>query len=432
MGARSTWCFLRQSAQKARADELPNESAALAFVSLISLVPLLAGLSYFSVGFFDGRQEELVALLSRVLPYTQADITAKLSEFLVESRSLRGFGFLAFLLTAATAFSMIERSINGIWIVSDRRPFRQRLNSFILLLCWGPILIGMTYSAIFVLQQSPAFGSMTDALPVRWVAFVATSVGLTMLNWQVPHTDVRFRSALVGGVTSATLIELLRWGFRLYVERADQISIVYSSFGFVFFFIVSIQLTWLIVLVGTELAYCVQNYRYLSRPRHRMGVIEGSWLGLAAMVTLTERFRGRQPVTPAEVLADRLGLGAAQLDDVLAPLLGADYLRESAGGDGYLLSCDPYGVSVVELLDLYESRQWDILDQLPESTAERLQGLRARLARARSGAVESMQLVELVSEAAEIGGEAEEGVGAGAAARTGTAGKRKSKAEEGE
>ena len=262
-------------------------------------------------------QEELVDLLARVLPYSEQAITAKLGEFLVESRELRGFGFLAFLLTALTAFGMIENSINDIWRVTRRRAFRSQLSSFVLLLCWGPILIGATYSVLFLLRKSPAFGSLTETFLLSWAPFLVTLVGLTMLNWQVPRTAVRFGSAFAGGAVSALLVEVIRSGFAFYVARADQISIVYSSFGFVFFFVVSIQLTWLIVLAGTELAYCVQNFDYMSRRGVSVGVVEGSWLGLAAMVLVTERFHRGTPITSRELLAQKLDLDAGELHGTL-------------------------------------------------------------------------------------------------------------------
>ena len=387
-GPRAAWRFLVMSMRKAQDDELPTLSAGLAFITMVSLVPLLAGLSYFSVGFFAERQEDLVTLLAGFLPYSAEEITGHLREFLVQARTLRGFGFLMFLLTALTAFSMIEKIINDIWSVPRRRPLRVRLNSFILLLCWGPILIGATYSGLYVLTSSSLFSLFSDSILLQLVVsltpFVVTLVGLTMLNWQVPYTQVRFQSALLGGTVSAGLLEALRFGFSAYSEHAWQISKVYGSFGLALFFMVSIQISWAIVLLGAELAYCVQNARYLSRSRRGTSVVEGSWLGLAAMTVLADRVRHRQPVVHQEELAEALGVGTGELRRLLRPLVAARYLQEShALGEGYLLACDPHDVGVIDLVEVYESAQWDLSRSLPEGLAERLQALRARFTSAR-------------------------------------------------
>ena len=390
--------FLKLSLRKAHQDELLGRSAALAFVTVMSLVPLLAGLSHFSVGFFADRQTEMVQLMAGVLPYTEAAITDSLTDFFEKSRRLRGFGFIAFLLTALTAFSMIEKSINDIWDVPRRRSWRRRTSSFVLLICWGPLLIGAAYSALFFLRSRPALEPLAEALPLRLMTFVVTLIGLTMLNRQVPNTHVDFNNALLGGAVSALAIEGLRETFGLYVVAAQAKSFVYGSFGLALLFMVSIQLSWIIVLAGTEIAYCLQHFKLMSRPRRNAEVVEGSWVGLAAMVLILDRFRDREPFTPADLLAARLQISPKDLSKTLEPLIRAQLLkRHRARSEGYLLSCDPYQTPLIQLMELYETEQWDLLTALPENTAERLEALRAKLADQRRQAVGESTLAELMT-----------------------------------
>ena len=389
--------FILLSTRKADEDELLNRSSSLAFITVVSLVPLLAALSHFSAGFFADRQEQMIELLSMVLPYTEATLNSNLSEFLEQSKKLQGFGLVAFFFTALTAFSMIEKSINDIWDVSHRRSLRNRINSFILLLCWGPLLIGAAYSILFLLRQSPTLAPLADSLPVQWATFAITLIGLSMLNWQVPNTDVQFRSALLGGACSAISIEALRRGFAFYVEQAQSTSLVYGSFGFVLLFMISIQLSWVIVLAGSELAYCMQNFRFMSRPRRETATVEGGWIGIAAMVLIMDRFRRHCPFTPGEYLAERLNISTVELNKMLQPLLQAEYLQEHGpDAGGYLMSCDPYRVPLVELFEAYESQQWSILSRLPEDASVHLTELRARLVEARKTSLEGLTLAQLM------------------------------------
>ncbi|MDA8020326.1 MAG: YihY/virulence factor BrkB family protein [Thermoanaerobaculia bacterium] len=394
--------FLGLSLSKARDDEIPIQSAALAYITLLALVPLLAGLSYFSAGFFADRHDELVQLLAQVLPYTEQTITDRLADFLVQSRDLRGLAFFAFLITALSAFIAIERSINNIWNVTAHRSFRSRVSSFVQLLLFGPILIVGTYSFVFYLGKQPAVQLLKESflvgLALKLVPTVVTAVGLTVLYWQVPNTRVRFRSALTGGVLAALLIEALRYGFRAYVDVTQNISAVYGSFGLVLLFIISVQLTWAIVLLGAEVAYCTQNYSYMANRPRDTGVLEGSWLGLSTLVVVIERFRTKQPITPHETLAQRLALSVADLRRAIQPLVTGELLRENLGeNNGYLLSCDPYQVKVREVLDLYESHQWHLLDALPQESAEHLEDLRARLAEHRTRVVAEVTLSDLMA-----------------------------------
>ncbi|MEM1177455.1 MAG: YhjD/YihY/BrkB family envelope integrity protein [Acidobacteriota bacterium] len=405
-----TWAFIRLSLAKARRDSLPIQSAALAFITILSLVPLLASLSYFSAGFFTDRQGELVDLLARILPYTEASITEQLRLFVEHSASLRGFGLIAFLITALAAFGNIEHTINAIWDVRRRRSWRRQMTSFVMLLAWGPILIGATYSAIFVLRQQPAFAPIADSVPLYLITFAMTSLGLTMLNWQVPHTFVHFRHAALGGITSAVLLEGLRASFRLYAEQVPQMSLVYGSFGFALLFMISIQLGWAIVLIGTEVAYCAQHFDGMSRPRREVSSAEGSWLALAAVTLIIDRFRRHEPMTPHDDLAARFGLPTEQLRRTLEPLVRASMLKENSGSiDGYLLSCDPYKTPVDDVFNLYETEQWSVLDDLPPAGRGPLEDLRARLAGAREKATRKLVLTDLLAdEAPESDGKAQD------------------------
>ena len=389
--------FLRLSSRKARRDSLPILSAALAFITVLSLVPLLASLSHFSAGFFADRQTELVDLLASVLPYTEASINEQLRLFMSHTASLRGFGLVAFLLTALTAFGTIEHTINAIWDVPRRRSLRSRLSSFIMLIAWGPLLIGATYSGLYILRQQPAFETIASFVPLHLITFAVTVLGLTMLNWQVPYTHVDFRHALIGGSTSALLLEGLRAGFGYYAGQFPQMSLVYGSFGFALLFMVSIQLAWLIVLIGSEVTYCVQNFSAMSRPRRGVETAEGSWLALAALTLLTERLRQHKPITPHEHLAGRLGVSPEQLRRLLEPVAEAKLLQEIHGEvDGYVLACDPHTAAVGDVLDLYETEQWRVLEDLPGAGRGTLENLRARLAEARTKASKKLTLADLV------------------------------------
>ncbi|MEM8995351.1 MAG: YihY/virulence factor BrkB family protein [Acidobacteriota bacterium] len=398
-GLAKAWAFVRLSSAKARRDSLPIQSAALAFITVLSLVPLLASLSFFSAGFFADRQDELVDLLARVLPYTEASITEQLRLFVKHSAALRGFGFIAFVITALAAFSNIETTINAIWDVRSQRSLRQKLASFVMLLAWGPILIGATYSALFVLRQQPAFESISDRLPLGLITFAVTALGLTMLNWQVPRTRVRFRFAALGGVSSAAMLEALRELFGAYTEQVPHMSVVYGSFGFALLFMISIQLAWAIILVGTEIAYCGQHFEAMSRPRRAIASAEGSWLALAALTLVLDRFRRREPVTPHELLSTRLALPTDQLRATLAPLVTAALLKEDpAGINGYMLSCDPYRTPVSDVFELYDAEQWSVVDDAPPRGHAALDGLRGRLVEARKEAVGPLLLTDLLAD----------------------------------
>src|SRR5205807_9296546 len=99
--------------------------------------------------------------------------------------------------TTLFAFATIEETFNKIWNVSRRRPFRYRLLTFFLLLFVGPLLIGVTFSSLILLRQSPNLRELVrGSVILHLTPFVASVVALTMPNSLVPSTRFRTPSAL--------------------------------------------------------------------------------------------------------------------------------------------------------------------------------------------------------------------------------------------
>ncbi len=394
---RRVFRFLALSVSKARADNLNQQASALAFITIVSLVPLLAALSFLGARWFDDRQEGMVDLLSHILPYSEETVVETLQGFLQQAEAIRGIGFAIFILSSMAVFTNIEATLNRIWNVPRKRPFRSRLLSFTLVLFWGPLVIGATYSVLFYLKQRPALEGIAGSLPVQLVPFTVTLLGLTMLYWLVPYTTVRFRSAFAGGLTAALLLEGLRQGFGIYVDQVRNVSLIYGGFGLLLLFMISIQIAWWIVLLGSEVAYSLQNAEYMSSQRHPAAPLEGSWVALAALIFATQRFRAGNPVTPHELLAERLQLSANEVGDILAPLLQAGLLCESSGDtDGYLLACDPYQLDISTVFDLYELNHRDLLQPPPDDPTDGLEDLRSQIVTERTRQSQGVMLIDLI------------------------------------
>lgn len=390
------WHFLRLSVAKARADNLDQQAAALSFTTLVSLIPLLASFSVFGARWFDQQQGHFIEQLAQLLPYSEEAIIGQLQVFLNEAQTIRGVGLVLFLVAALSVFTRIERTINRIWNIPGQRPFRRRLLSFTLVIFWGPIVIGATYYVLFSLRRQMTVPAFTESLSANLLPFIITLLGLTMLYWQVPYTTVRFRSALAGGTLAALLLELIRRGFHLYVDQAQSISLIYGSFGFALLFMISIQLTWWVILLGNEAAYCMQNFDFLTRAKRPAAPAEGSWLALLAMVLLTDRFRRGHPVTPHELLADALQIDSKPLRQALDPLVEEGLLSEITGdSEGYLLGRDPHTIQASDVFTLYEPLQEHLARLLPERLSPALLELRSQRLAGSGGSSESPSLADL-------------------------------------
>ena len=337
-------------------DAILLTASALAWVTALSLVPLMSVFSFVGARVFSQYPQRTLEVFVQIVPYSDKSVVDKIAEFLDQAETIHGFGIVAFFATTLLLFSTIEESLNKIWNVSKGRPLRMRLLSFILLLFWGPLLLGGTFSSLILLRQAPALRLLFErSLLLNVLPFAATVVGLTTLYWVVPYTRVRLRNALAGGLLAGILLEILRQGFGSYVEVFRNVSIVYGSFAFALLFMISLELMWTIILFGGEAAYTAEHFSVLARGLHRHPPVQASWVGLAAMLLIARRFARGEPSLSRETLADRLCLATGELERIVNPLVTQGLLKVY-GKEDYGLAADPGELRVERVLAAYDHR----------------------------------------------------------------------------
>ncbi|HYG65762.1 MAG TPA: YhjD/YihY/BrkB family envelope integrity protein [Thermoanaerobaculia bacterium] len=402
-GASGRPSFPRQLAQyialtlrQAHEDSVLLTASALAFVTVLSLIPLLAAFSYVGTRVFHQYNQRSMEIFVQVLPYSDETVVDKLHEFLEQAETLHGVGLLAFVATTLLAFATVEETMNRIWKVTRRRPLKVRMLSFAMLLFWAPLLIGATFSSLILLRQSPALRRLfQESFLLNVLPLALIVLGLTLLYWRVPYTTVRFRSALAGGLLAAILLEMLRQGFAAYVEFFRNVNAVYGSFAFALLFMLSIELTWAIVLLGSEAAYTAQSFGVLSRIDREHPPVQAGWVGLAALYLVTERFLRGAPVLTPEALAGRLHLPQHELERALHPLLNHDLLRRTRHGS-YVLAADPRQIPVEKVFEAYDHRARRGVAPLDGSARIKLEELIGTVAEGRGERLEGLTLAELV------------------------------------
>ena len=392
--------FFRLTLRQANEDSILLTSSALAFITVLSLIPLLAALSYVGARVFHQYQQRSFEVFVQILPYTDKPITDKLAEFLAQARALHGFGLVAFFGTALLVFSTIERTINQIWNVARHRPFRVRLVTYLLLMFWGPALLAATFSSLILLRQSPALRLLVQrSVLLGLLPFLTAVVGLTMLYWIVPYTPVRFRNALAGGLLAAILLEILRRGFGLYVDVARNVSIVYGSFAFALLFMISIESTWAIILYGAEVAYTAQHFQILARGLHRHPPMQAAWVGLAAIAVIAGRFVRGEPSLSEDELAASLQVSTFELNRILNPLLSHDLLRRTEAGEpGFLLAADPHEIRLEQIFQAYDHRARRAVQALESDLRRRFEGVVSGLATSRAGWLRETTVTDLLTD----------------------------------
>lgn len=354
---------LRLSIQVSRQlvrDRLPIQAAALAFQTLLSVVPLLV-VAFWGLEALHGRPnaEVLERVLAIVLPRSAGPAARALAELTssVDASALGAAGLFALVVLSFTLLHTTERVFCDIWRVRTTRPLLRRLVSFWAVLTLSPVLLGVSarYGRVFVVL--PAFGTFV-------ASFLLTVGGLFVAYRLLPATRVKNAPALLGALVAGLLFEGSKLAFGFYAGRvASTYTSVYGAIAFFPLFCVWVYLSWLVVLFGVELSYTQQHlYLLWERERRNRALLEaqeplwrkvGPKVALRVLLVVAERFTARGGPTSREDLAVRFRLPADALDAVTDVLVQAGILLR-VGTDDLLPSRPLAQIAVGEVWGLFE------------------------------------------------------------------------------
>jgi YihY family inner membrane protein len=247
--------FLAQLVRAQHRDQLLVRAAALAYTTLVSIVPLLT-VALVTVGRVQpDRAAALVGAIATVLPFSPARVQATLSTLAQRTAALGWVAVAISVLVTFNAFWQIEEVINAIWGLPRRRRWEVRLVSFATLLVTGPLLVAALFSGLYWLSSQPWYAMI--ALLARPLPALLAAVTLTVLYRWVPHTHVSWRAAVAGGGVGALALTILHLTFQTYISLASDLNVIYGSLAILLFFLVSLLLFWFAVLLGAEASWVV-------------------------------------------------------------------------------------------------------------------------------------------------------------------------------
>ncbi len=260
---------LMRAARRFRADEAMTRAAALTFTTLLSLVPFLAVFFAILSGFgtFFQTEARLEAFLLRhLLPSSAAAAIQYLTRFTQQTGTVGLIGFVALLAIALFLLNGVETAFRRIYRLPEGRSVRQRLLSYWTMLTVAPLLLGLS---IYVSAAARRLAPLAESagLPGGGVLYLSSVVAPLLIAWGafalaylvLPATPVRLRAAAAGGLVAAVLWEAGKTAFDLYIRHLALFEQLYGAVAVVPIFLVWVDLTWVIVLFGAEVAYCAQH-----------------------------------------------------------------------------------------------------------------------------------------------------------------------------
>lgn len=240
-------------------DDGLESAAALAFTSLLSLVPLFTvGLALLA-GFptFEPYREQLMQLvLDQMILSADLEVRRLFDEFIDNAAELGAGGVIGLAISAVLLLSSIRTALNRVWRGLPR-PFVHDIPVYWMAITLGPLLFGAALSLSgtaaamaqgwFGAAAKDALGALGGLAPP-----VLEIVGFAMLYRVMPNVRVRLGHALAGAALATVLFELMKRLFGLYIGSVSY-SAVYGVLATVPVLFVWIYLCWVLTLIGAEL-----------------------------------------------------------------------------------------------------------------------------------------------------------------------------------
>ena len=322
--------------------ELTLRAMGLVYTTLMSIVPLIALL--FSIvkglGYYRDFEPILFQFLEP-LGDKAYDITARVMQFVesIQSGVLGSLGLAFLLYTSVSMIQKIEESFNFVWRVEEPRGWGRRISEYLSALILGPILLVAALGLLGFLANSSLVQSIASIRPFgallgvlsKLTPYLLIGCVFAFLYGFVPNTKVRWRAALIGGASAGIAWAMSGIVFATLVGHARGTMLVYAGFAFVIFGLVWLHLSWLILLLGAQLAFYVQHPQCL-RPGSGVLQLTASLterIALSAMYLIARSFvkDARHPTHwTANSLAERLNIAGAALDPMMRRLEHAGLL----------------------------------------------------------------------------------------------------------
>jgi len=277
--AHHPWDFTVQCLKGFRANQGLLLAGAVAYYSLLSILPLLM-LAVVALSHVIDQQELLTTVgryLNWLVPGQSKPIVAEVGQFLEHRDLVGGVLLVSMLFFSSLAFTVLENSMCVIFkhrVAIRRRHFMISAimpYCYILSLGVGMLLVTLVAGSLQVLGEESVqllghswslhgvSGALLYLLGLAGEVLVLSSIYLVM-----PVGRLSLSHALIGGVTAALLWEVARRILVWYFSTLSQVSVVYGSMTTAIVVMFSLEIGATLLLFGAQV---ISEFERVGRGR---------------------------------------------------------------------------------------------------------------------------------------------------------------------
>lgn len=348
--------FLWVVVQRFLDDRCLGRASALAYTSLLSMVPLLAVM--FSVLKGLGVQRRLEPLLLSRLSLNQETSDAIIG-YIDQTNvgTLGALGAVALLLSVIGVLGAIESSFNDIWRVTRQRSIWRKITDYLSVVLLTPFLLlaAVTLTSSLQVQQVLEWatsseligGALLRVLELLPILFNAVALGVlyvVMPNRRPSWPALAISAVIAGAAWHA--VQLVYVNLQIGVAGYNAI---YGALSQLPITLVWLYVSWMVVLAGAEIAAVLE---FGTASTRQQAPHEGA-IALQLLVQASDAFhRGGGPVDPIRV-ARQLRLAPDHVQRVYDRLVSWGWLIAVDGEPSrFVLAADETQIDLGRLAEL--------------------------------------------------------------------------------
>lgn len=393
--------------------QLELRATSLTLYSLLSIVPVIAMIFGIAHGFgleayltdelekaFAGQPiilENLIEYVHNILTSTKGEVIA-------------GFGFVLLLWSVLQVLSSIEDTFNSIWYVKTSRTWARKFTDYLTIMMLAPVFIALTGVVnVFIATQIQSFArqlllfgpfvSKAVVFFINLLPYLTTALLFFMLYIVMPNTRVKPRAAWYASIVAGVVFQLFQWAYIEFQVGVSRYNAIYGSFASIPLFITWLQFSWMIVLVGAEIAYSVQNVTNFDMDdekqllSHKMRMLYSIYI----LRYVCQKFSKSKPAPDIAEMSSKLdikpGLLKNLLDDMHESQLVATTVAD--GTISYLPASDISHFTVAYVINKLESAGSQRKVQAGDDTFFRIKSVYSDLERSMLNAPSNKNILDV-------------------------------------
>lgn len=333
-----------------------EKASALTYYTVLAIVPIAAMAFGLAKGF--GFDKDIEQYLIELCGDKQdlVDMIINFSESMLARTAgglIAGVGIVVLMWSVIKVMGNIESAFNEIWSVNKQRSITRKVSDYLTIMLLAPICLIISYSGTSYITSLIAdwatsiewvnnfnglisFGLNLIPYSLLWIAFA-------MLYLVMPNTKVQFKAALISGVIAGIAFQIVQYFYVKFQIGVSNYNAIYGSFAVIPLFLVWMQLSWTIILIGAGISYSIQNVKNFE---YELEVNQLSYslkikLALLILRSIAERFKKGLPPQTSHDISEATEIPHRITKLILVAMVDAELVREVKTNDEQQFAYSP-------------------------------------------------------------------------------------------